>query len=105
MFDKLPLHPPFAVVDPINAPYAASTCAWVEHAATVTSVPQLNTTEGAAATVNVAVQDLFCPQSSVAIYVKVSCPPHVSVPNAGTLAILVVTVQPPVLLKPATHVA
>ena len=50
-----PLHPPLAVVEVLNAAYAASTWACVWHAGTVTSVPQVNTTAGAAVIVNLLV--------------------------------------------------
>jgi hypothetical protein len=51
-----PLQPPLAVVDAINAAYAASTVAWFEHAGMVISAPQVNTTGEAAETVKDLVQ-------------------------------------------------
>jgi hypothetical protein len=58
MVDKLPLHPPLAVVVTSHAAKDASmtVCDW--HAASVLSLAQVKMTSGALSTVNVFVQDV-----------------------------------------------
>jgi len=50
------LHPPLPLAVPSHVAYSASTATCVWHAATVKSEAQVNTTAGAAVTVNVALQ-------------------------------------------------
>ena len=98
-----PLHPPLAVVDVLNAAYAASTWACVEQAGTVTSVPQLNTTAGAVGTVKVAMHVFWDSQLLVTVQVTVFDPPHAS--GAPVLLLLIVALHPPVKVADASQLA
>ena len=56
IIDKVPLHPPLAVVVSSHAVKDVLIASWLWQAASVLSVPQLKTTAGAGSTVNVFVQ-------------------------------------------------
>jgi len=103
LLDKTPLQPPLAVVEAINAVYAASTVAWLEQAATVTSVPQLNTTVGAAVTVNVELFTTSASQLLDAVHVTVTEPPQAE--GAAPASLVTLRLQPPLELAVNSHAA
>ena len=65
---------------------------------------QVNTTGGAAGTVNVALAVTLASQELVAVQVTVTAPPHIEGAAAGAL-LVTFNVQPPLLVTPANQVA
>ena len=65
---------------------------------------QVNTTGGAAGTVNVAVAVTLGSQELVAVHVTVTVPPHIDGAAAGAL-LVTASVHPPLLVTPANQVA
>jgi hypothetical protein len=100
---RTPLHPPLAVVDAMNVAYAASTCACVWQAGTVTSVPQLNITAGASGTAKVAEQVFSVSQSLVTVHVTIVNPPHAG--GAPALLLVNMVLHPPVKVVVASQLS
>jgi hypothetical protein len=103
LFDKLALQPPLVVAVANQAVNAVLIADWVWHDASVAFVGQVNTTDGAAVTVNVRTQVTGASQLDVTVNVTEATPPHAA--GAPLLLFDKLALQPPLVVAVANQAA
>jgi hypothetical protein len=103
LFEMAALHPPLKVAVANHAANFASIAACVWQAASVTLAGHVNTTAGAAVTVNVAEQVTGPSQELVTVNVTVAEPPQAG--GAPALLLEIAALQPPEKVAVASHAA